>query len=109
MNAARVADTGLIRPKVQVPKNAAHNRAAEAPKPKVKQKAPDVKQTKSILDEFTKNTRFSYTINKKIDSFVVKIIDRDTDKVVKEIPSKELQKLHENLREAIGIFIDEMV
>ncbi len=71
--------------------------------------APDLVETRSILNEITRNTRFSYSINEKIDSFVVKIIDRDTDTVVKEIPSKELQKLHENLRDAIGIFIDRMV
>jgi len=76
---------------------------------RVKVAVPDLKETKSILNEFTSNTRFSYSINEKIDSFVVKIIDRNTDKVVKEIPSKELQNLHENLREAIGIFIDQMV
>ncbi len=75
---------------------------------KVKVAHPDLNETKRILNEFTANTRFSYSINEKIDSFVVKIIDRDTDRVVKEIPSPELQNLHENLREAIGIFIDQM-
>ena len=75
---------------------------------KVKVAHPDLNETKHILNEFTVNTRFSYSVNEKIDSFVVKIIDKDTDKVVKEIPSKELQNLHENLREAIGIFIDQM-
>ncbi len=62
-----------------------------------------------IEGKMMRNTRFSYSINEKIDSFVVKIIDRDTETVVKEIPSKELQTLHENLREAIGIFIDRKV
>ena len=75
---------------------------------KVKVAQPDLNETKKILNEFTTNTRFSYSINEKIDSFVVKIIDRDTDKVVKEIPSQDLQRLHENLKEAIGIFIDKM-
>jgi len=69
---------------------------------------PDLNETKKILNEFTTNTRYSYSINEKIDSFVVTIIDRDTDTVVKEIPSRELQNLHENLKEAIGIFIDQM-
>lgn len=75
---------------------------------KVKVAHPDLHETKRILDEFTANTRFSYSVNEKIDRFVVKIIDKDTDKVVKEIPSRELQNVHENLREAIGIFIDKM-
>ncbi len=75
---------------------------------KVKLSHPDLNETKRILNEATSNTRFSYSINEKIDSFIVKIIDRNTDKVVKEIPSQELQRLHENLKEAIGIFIDQM-
>ena len=74
----------------------------------IKKTAPDLNETRSILNEITMNTRFSYSINEKTDSFVVKIIDRNTDKVVKEIPSRELQILHENLREAIGMFIDRM-
>jgi len=106
MNIGRISSSGPV----QI--NKALNtdkQQVELHKQKVKLTAPNVKETKSILNEVTNNTRFSYSINEKANSFVVKIIDRNTDKVVKEIPSRELQKLHENLREAIGIFIDKMV
>jgi flagellar protein FlaG len=108
MNVDRISSSGpvqiLAKQKAKVMKQ-----QVELQKQKVKNTAPDIKETRTILNEITNNTRFSYSINEKIDSFVVKIIDRNTDKVVKEIPSKELQTLHENLREAIGIFIDKMV
>jgi flagellar protein FlaG len=106
MNIGRVSSSGPVQ--IGTPK-IADKQQVDLQKQKVKLTAPDIKETKSILNEITNNTRFSYSINEKIDSFVVKIIDRNTDKVVKEIPSRELQTLHENLREAIGIFIDKMV
>lgn len=58
------------------------------------------------LSTAVKNTRFSYRINDNIDMIIVKIIDRDTDEVIKEIPGEEIQKLHENLQQAIGLLFD---
>jgi len=40
---------------------------------------------------------------------IIKVIDKETDKVIKEIPPEELQRLHSNLKEAIGLLFDEMV
>ena len=40
---------------------------------------------------------------------VVKVIDKETDKVIKELPSGELQRLHVRIREAIGLLIDEEI
>ncbi len=38
---------------------------------------------------------------------VVKVIDGNTDKVIKELPPKELQRVHMRIREAIGLLLDE--
>jgi len=40
---------------------------------------------------------------------IVKVIDKETDKVIKELPPEELQRLHRKLKEAIGLLFDEMV
>jgi len=40
---------------------------------------------------------------------IVKVIDKETDKVIKELPPAELQRLHSNLKEAIGLLFNEMV
>lgn len=108
MNIGKIASSGPVQIDTRQ-KIAAAKHQVEQQKQKLKLTAPDLDETKSILNEITNNTRFSYSVNEKIDSFVVKIIDKNTDRVVKEIPSRELQTLHENLREAIGIFIDQMV
>ena len=51
--------------------------------------------------------RLSFSINEKLDQVVVKVIDTDTDKVIREIPPAELQHVHERIREVIGILFDE--
>jgi flagellar protein FlaG len=53
------------------------------------------------------NRRLSFSINEKLGQVVVKVIDNDTDKVVREIPPTELQHVYERIREAIGLLFDE--
>lgn len=50
--------------------------------------------------------RLSFSVNKKLDEVVVKVIDSDTDKVVREIPPVELQHVYERIREVVGILFD---
>lgn len=61
------------------------------------------------LSKAVKNTRFSYRVDDNMDMIVVKIIDRSTDEVIKEIPGEEIQKLHENLQKAIGLLFDRQI
>ena len=55
------------------------------------------------------NRRLQFTINRELDQVVVKVIDAETDKVIRELPSEEIQKLHVRIREAIGLLIDETI
>jgi len=58
-------------------------------------------------DAFNKKLRFEVDHNSN--QVIVKVIDKATDKVIKELPPEELQRLHSNLKEAIGLLFDEMV
>lgn len=69
----------------------------------------DLQQLREALDRMVANTRFTYYVNEKIDQFVVRIVDRDTDNVIKEIPSREIQRMHENIQEAIGLIFDTLI
>ena len=69
----------------------------------------DIEKIKATLEELLKHTRFSYSVNEKIDMIVVRIIDSQSDKVIKEIPSRELQKVHENIQEALGLLFDQEI
>ncbi|MEX2442367.1 MAG: flagellar protein FlaG [Alkalispirochaeta sp.] len=53
------------------------------------------------------NKRLSFSYNEELQLMVVKVIDRNTDKVIKELPPTELQRVHMRIREAIGLLLDE--
>lgn len=54
------------------------------------------------------NKKLQFVIDHQSNQVIVKVIDKDTDKVIRELPPEELQRLHQNLREAIGLIFDEM-
>jgi len=55
------------------------------------------------------NRKLQFEVDHKSNEVVVKVIDKETDKVIKELPPEELQRLHRHLKEAIGLLFDEMV
>jgi flagellar protein FlaG len=52
------------------------------------------------------NRHLTFTLNEKLGQVVVKVIDNDTDKVVREIPPAELQRVYERIREVMGLLFD---
>jgi flagellar protein FlaG len=52
------------------------------------------------------NRKLRFSFDTDFGDVVVKVVDGDTDKVIREIPPKELQNLHIRLREAIGVLFD---
>jgi flagellar protein FlaG len=55
------------------------------------------------------NRRLTFSMNEEIDRVVVKVIDGETDKVIKEIPPQEIQDLVARIQQAIGVLVDEMI
>jgi len=55
------------------------------------------------------NRRLSYSVNKELNQVVVKVIDSETDKVIRVIPSESLLKLHSRMKEVIGLIFDEEI
>jgi len=53
--------------------------------------------------------RLKFIVNHNTNQVIVKVVDGDTDKVIKEIPPEALQRLHSRMREAIGLLIDEEI
>ncbi len=53
------------------------------------------------------NRRLSFSVNEKLGEMVVKVIDTQTDKIIREIPPVELQNVHERIKEVLGILFDE--
>jgi flagellar protein FlaG len=55
------------------------------------------------------NKKLGFRFDDELNQVIVKVIDRETDKVIKEIPSEELQTLHLRIKEMIGLLFDETV
>ncbi|MFW5727165.1 MAG: flagellar protein FlaG [Spirochaetia bacterium] len=97
---------------LQDAQQAARLRAVAAAKSLQKQKKaidPEVylKDILTITSIFNRKLKFS--INRELNQVIVKVIDGETDKVIKEIPPEALQRLHSRMRETIGLLIDEEI
>ena len=55
------------------------------------------------------NKKLKFEVNHQSNEVTVKVIDPETDKVIKVLPPKELQRLHSHLKETIGFLFDERV
>jgi len=54
------------------------------------------------------NRRLQFEVDQNSNQVIVKVIDKETDKVIKELPPEELQRLHKYIKQAIGLLFDEL-
>ena len=78
-----------------------------APKPQ----ALDLQKTTSDLEHISLafNRRLKFVIDHDSREIIIKVIDNETDKVIKVLPPEELQRLHSRIRETMGFLFDRMV
>ena len=55
------------------------------------------------------NKKLKFRVNKEINRVVVKVIDAETDSLIKEIPAAEIQRLVARIRETLGLLFDEKI
>ncbi len=67
----------------------------------------DVQELQKISDSMGHEVHFN--VNEELGQVVVKIVDPSTDKVIKEIPSADVQQLQIKIRETIGLLVDEKI
>ncbi len=71
----------------------------------------DIRETlenlEKIISQF--NRRFEFVVDENIDRVIVKVIDKQTDKVIKEIPPEEIQHLLARLKETVGLLVNEKI
>jgi len=84
-----------------LPGNSGH---ASHPPQELKQAAADIERV-----SLTFNKKLQFVVDQKSHEVIVKVIDKDTDKVIKVLPPEELQRLHRKLKETIGFLFDEVV
>lgn len=55
------------------------------------------------------NRRIEFSIHEKTKDIMIKVVDRDTDEVIKEIPPEKIKDMVANILERAGLLIDERV
>ena len=55
------------------------------------------------------NRRVVLSVNDQINQVIIKVVDAETDKVIKEIPAEEIQHLIARIKETIGLLVDEKI
>jgi len=104
----------LTQDKIAVQSKAAETRAAAMENAQESLPGTQKKPFPEIMVELEQitvafNKKLKFEINQQSNDVTVKVIDPETDKVIKVLPPKELQRLHSRLREAIGFLFDESV
>jgi hypothetical protein len=102
--ATAIGNTDVPRGRATGNSGPSEERVKLAPPPE-----PDKRHVRAVLDKIIRNTRFQYDIKDELGYFVVRIIDQDTDTIIREIPSKELQRVHEGIEETLGLLFDEFI
>ncbi len=69
------------------------------------------KELQKITEELNKalnplNTTLKFQFNDKIDELMVKVVDTQNNKVIREYPPKEALELMEKMREIVGLLFD---
>lgn len=51
--------------------------------------------------------RLKYSVDRELNQVIVKVIDAETEKIIKELPPESLQRIHRKIREAVALLVDE--
>ena len=76
-----------------------------------KKQAQDLQKTTTDLERISMafDRRLKFIVDHESQEVLIKVIDNETDKVIKVLPPEELQRLHSRIRETIGFLFDRMV
>lgn len=61
------------------------------------------------LSDLVMGRRLQFQVNDELGCVVVKIIDPNTEKVIREVPSKDIQKMKLSIRRAMGVIFNDVV
>lgn len=68
-----------------------------------------VKEIQSKFETMSRSYIFGYHKNMETDSIVAQLTDRETEEVIRQIPSEEILKLREKMEDIIGLLFNEKI
>lgn len=99
--------TPAIRPETAVQTEQDARRAREAEETAKEAEPLDVvvSEMNDLVRDMHRELRFS--VDDDSGETVIKVVDRETDEVVRQIPSEELMRLRQRLQEAAGVIFED--
>ncbi len=61
------------------------------------------------LDYMVKETKIKYSVDEQDNGFIIKVMDKKTDKLIKEIPSHDIQVLRKHFKNHMGVLFNELI
>jgi flagellar protein FlaG len=107
-SAARHAQIRAAEQKAAVVQQAISSLPGRAGSP---EHAAQIHSTAADLEQIslTMNHKLKFVVDHESHEVTVKVIDPETDKVIKILPPEELQRMHRQIKETLGILFDERV
>ena len=106
-----VAQTHPTAPAGQVPEGVQTTQGANAAAPveEAEEAAKEQEPLQDVVSDLNNLVRdlhreLQFSVDEDSGSTVIKVVDRETDEVVRQIPSEDLMRLRKRLEEAVGVF-----
>lgn len=99
------ADTGSVEQRLNIANGA---KVVQNIEQNMAQAHANAQQLQKLSDQVMGH-RLQFSVNEELGSVVVRVVDSSTNKVVKEIPSEDMQRIKINMRKTIGLLFDQMI
>ncbi|QKY69938.1 flagellar protein FlaG [Lentibacillus sp. CBA3610] len=94
---------------------AKENRSETSTKnPPYKDETLDADQTETIVSQLNElmepaRTNLKFELHDKLEDYFVKVIDHDTEEVIREIPPEKMLDMYAAMAEFLGLLVDEKI
>jgi uncharacterized FlaG/YvyC family protein len=77
-------------------------------------KESDLKEIQDTLEKVNKslnikNIALNYSVDEKTKDIVIKVVEKDSDRVIRQIPPEQVLKLRGRIKELLGVIFDENI
>lgn len=61
------------------------------------------------LSDIVLGHKLQFNVNDELGRVIIQVVDPSTNKIIREIPSEDLQRIQVQMKHAIGVLFDEMI
>jgi flagellar protein FlaG len=96
---------------IKIPHKVVQQNAPKVRQDTVQETRENIEKSLQNIEEVVShfNRRFKIRLDDEINRIIIKVIDRDTDKIIKVIPPEEIQHLIAKINEMMGLLVDKTI